>query len=94
MRQPEPLARLYTRAFYRATYIVTALDVGHATAMTIRPMWLRHFLSLVFSGYYLIYADEADEKLRKYRAVPTVEFLRATWNKTHGNPSVVRPGLD
>ncbi|KAK7053459.1 hypothetical protein VNI00_004085 [Paramarasmius palmivorus] len=32
--------------------------------------------------YYIIYANEGDEKLRRFRAVPTVEMLRATWEKT------------
>ncbi|POW05900.1 hypothetical protein PSHT_10574, partial [Puccinia striiformis] len=79
---PEPLARLYSRGFYRATWINTALDAGFATAAPIPLKWLRDLLSVLFSGYYLIYASEADEKLRRYRAVPTVEVLRLTWEKT------------
>lgn len=69
---PEPLARLYSRGFYRSTWINTALDAGFATAAPIPLKWLRDILSILFSGYYLIYANEADEKLRRYRAVPTV----------------------
>lgn len=60
---------------------------------------------MVFSAYYIIYANEADEKvrfiffqilgllsllfrkLRRFRAVPTVEMLRTTWEKTT-NPYV------
>ncbi|WAR53364.1 hypothetical protein PtB15_2B795 [Puccinia triticina] len=79
---PEPLARLYSRGFYRATWINTALDAGFATAAPIPLKWLRDLLSVLFSGYYLIYANEADEKLRRYRAIPTVEVLRITWEKT------------
>ncbi|KDN42061.1 alpha/beta-hydrolase [Tilletiaria anomala UBC 951] len=79
---PEPLARMYSRPFYRVTWIVTALDAGFASAMHLRPAWLRDAASVVFSLYYLIYADEADEKLRKYRAFCTVGMLRATWHKT------------
>ncbi|PFH53820.1 hypothetical protein AMATHDRAFT_54355 [Amanita thiersii Skay4041] len=79
---PEPLARLYTPSFYRATWITTGLDAGFATAMSIRPKWLRDICSIIFSIYYIIYANEADEKLRRFRAVPTVEMLRATWEKT------------
>ncbi|KAE8211929.1 hypothetical protein CF327_g4363 [Tilletia walkeri] len=79
---PEPLARMYSRSFYRTTWINTALDAGFATAMPIRPQWLKDILALLFSGYYLIYANEADEKLRKYRAFCTVEMMRETWNKT------------
>ncbi|EIW82765.1 alpha beta-hydrolase [Coniophora puteana RWD-64-598 SS2] len=79
---PEPLARLYSPSYYRATWIVTGLDAGFATAMSIRPKWLKDFCSILFSVYYIIYATEADEKLRRFRAVPTVEMLRVTWEKT------------
>ncbi|EPS97754.1 hypothetical protein FOMPIDRAFT_37998, partial [Fomitopsis schrenkii] len=79
------IVRQYSRAYYRATWITTALDAGFATAMTIRPRKLRELCSVIFSLYYLLYANEADEKLRKYRAVPTVEMLRTTWEKT-ANP--------
>lgn len=79
---PEPLARMYARNFYRTTWIVTALDAGFATAMNVKPKWLRDILSMVFTVYYAIYANEADEKLRKYRAFCTVEMMRTTWEKT------------
>ncbi|KDQ27709.1 hypothetical protein PLEOSDRAFT_1042144 [Pleurotus ostreatus PC15] len=79
---PEPLARLYSPSYYRATWITTGLDAGFATALSIRPKWLRDTCSVLFSVYYIIYANEADEKLRRFRAVPTVEMLRATWEKT------------
>ncbi|EIN11887.1 alpha/beta-hydrolase [Punctularia strigosozonata HHB-11173 SS5] len=82
---PEPLANLYSPSYYRATWIVTGLDAGFATAMNIRPKWFRDLCSVLFSVYYIIYAQEADEKLRRFRAVPTVEMLRTTWEKT-GNP--------
>lgn len=79
---PEPLARLYSPSYYRATWIATGLDAGFATAMSIRPKWLRDISSIIFSFYYILYAQEADEKLRRFRAVPTVEMLRTTWEKT------------
>ncbi len=79
---PEPLARMYSRPFYRVTWIVTALDAGFASAMNVRPLWLRDIASLAFAVYYLIYANEADEKLRKYRAVCHLDMLRVTWHKT------------
>ncbi|KAN0112029.1 Alpha/Beta hydrolase fold [Russula decolorans] len=82
---PEPLARLYAPPYYRATWIITGLDAGFATAMNIRQKWLRDICSIVFSLYYIIFANEADEKLRKFRAAPTVEMLRVTWEKT-SNP--------
>ncbi|KWU42034.1 alpha/beta-hydrolase, partial [Rhodotorula sp. JG-1b] len=87
LQAPEPLARLYSSDFYRATWIVTALDAGFATAMSIRWKWLRDIASLAFSGYYLLFANEADEKLRKFRAFCTVEMLRTTWEK-QGNPYI------
>lgn len=31
--------------------------------MSIRPKWLRDFASIIFSFYYIIYAQEADEKV-------------------------------
>ncbi|ETW80598.1 Esterase/Lipase [Heterobasidion irregulare TC 32-1] len=84
---PEPLARLYSPSYYRATWISTGMDAGFATAMAIRPRWLRDICSILFSAYYILYANEADEKLRRFRAVPTVEMLRATWEKT-SNPYI------
>ncbi|KAF5380497.1 hypothetical protein D9615_004574 [Tricholomella constricta] len=79
---PEPLARLYSASYYRATWINTGLEAGFATAMSIRPKWLRDICSILFSAYYILYANEGDEKLRRFRAVPTVEMLRTTWEKT------------
>ncbi|QRV79558.1 carbohydrate esterase family 10 protein [Ceratobasidium sp. AG-Ba] len=96
---PEPLARLYSRSYYRATWIATGLDAGHATAMNIQPKWLRDLASMLFSVYYIIYANEADEKLRKYRATASIEMLRTTWEKSSKNPWIraltypERPGL-
>lgn len=82
---PEPLANLYSPDFYRATWVTTAVDTGFATAQSIQPKFLRDIMSIVFFIYYLFYAREADEKLRRYRATCTVEVLRTTWNKT-SNP--------
>ncbi|CAI2172130.1 1482_t:CDS:2, partial [Funneliformis geosporum] len=79
---PEPLSRLYSRNFYRATWILTALDAGFWTAMPIRPKFLRDIMSIVFSIYYLIFADQADEKIRRIRATITVEQLRVSWEKS------------
>ncbi|KAH9858745.1 Alpha/Beta hydrolase protein [Lenzites betulinus] len=78
---PEPLANLYSPSYYRSAWINMGLDAGFATAMTIRPRWLKDICSVLFSIYYIIYASEADEKIRKFRAVPTVQMLRATWEK-------------
>ncbi|KKZ68395.1 esterase/lipase [[Emmonsia] crescens] len=81
LESPEPLANLYSRSYFRATWITTALDAGFWTAMNIKKKWLRDLASVVFSFYYLIAAEHADEKVRKVRAVLTVEHLRVSWNK-------------
>ncbi|KAL2698342.1 hypothetical protein AAEP93_011052 [Penicillium crustosum] len=78
---PEPLANMYSRSFFRATWITTGLDAGFWTAMNIKPKWLRDIASLVFTVYYLIAAEQADEKVRRVRATLTLEHLRVSWNK-------------
>ncbi|RAL17756.1 CLN3-domain-containing protein [Aspergillus homomorphus CBS 101889] len=78
---PEPLANLYSRSFFRATWIATALDAGFWTAMKVKPKWLRDIASLVFTVYYLIAAERADEKVRRVRATLTLEHMRVSWNK-------------
>ncbi|KAJ5569414.1 uncharacterized protein N7459_008844 [Penicillium hispanicum] len=95
---PEPLANLYSRSFFRATWITTGLDAGFWTAMTIKPKWLRDLASLVFTAYYLIAAEQADEKVRRVRATLTLEHLRVSWNKATtpylwALASLVRPRL-
>ncbi|KAJ7772533.1 Alpha/Beta hydrolase protein [Mycena maculata] len=87
LHSPEPLAGLYSPSYYRATWIITGLDAGFATAMSIRTKWIRDISSILFSGYYILYPNEADEKLRRFRAVPTVEMLRRCWEKT-SNPYI------
>ena len=82
LESPEPLANLYSRAYFRATWITTALDAGFWTAMKIRKKWLRDLASIVFTAHYLIAAEQADEKVRKVRGTLTVEHLRVSWNKT------------
>ncbi|KAH8811573.1 Alpha/Beta hydrolase protein [Xylogone sp. PMI_703] len=78
---PEPLANLYTRSYFRATWVTTALDAGFWTAMRIKRRWLRDLCSMVFTFYYLIAAEQADEKVRRVRGVLTVDHLRVSWNK-------------
>jgi acetyl esterase/lipase len=78
---PEPLANMYSRSFFRATWITTGLDAGFWTAMNIKPKWLRDIASLVFTAYYLIAAEQADDKVRRVRATLTLEHLRVSWNK-------------
>ncbi|KAL1652794.1 hypothetical protein SLS61_004776 [Didymella pomorum] len=78
---PEPLASLYSRSYFRATWVTTALDAGFWSAMKIKRKGVRDFFSIVFSIYYLICAEQADEKARKIRATLTVDHLRVSWNK-------------
>jgi acetyl esterase/lipase len=78
---PEPLANLYSRSYFRATWVTTALDAGFWSAMRIKRKGPRDFLSIVFSIYYMICAEQADEKVRKIRATLTVDHLRVAWNK-------------
>ncbi|KAK2625386.1 hypothetical protein QTJ16_004698 [Diplocarpon rosae] len=78
---PEPLANLYTRSYFRATWVTTALDAGFWSAMRIRRKWMRDLASVVFTVYYLIAAEQADEKVRKVRGMLTVDHLRVSWNK-------------
>lgn len=49
--------------------------------MRIKKKGLRDFLSIVFTVYYLICAEQADEKVRKIRSSLTVDHLRVSWNK-------------
>ncbi|KAL8932468.1 MAG: hypothetical protein Q9211_006299, partial [Gyalolechia sp. 1 TL-2023] len=82
LESPEPLANLYTRSYFRATWITTALDAGFWTAMKIRSKWLRDLASMVFTLYYLVAAEQADEKVRKVRGRLTVDHLRISWHKS------------
>ena len=78
---PEPMANMYDATYFRATWILTALDAGFWTAMKVKTKWLRDLASLVFSVFYMIAAERADEKVRKVRGGLTVEHLRVSWNK-------------
>ncbi|KAI1439082.1 alpha/beta-hydrolase [Xylaria sp. CBS 124048] len=83
---PEPMANMYDTTYFRATWVLTALDAGFWTAMKIRKKWLRDIASMVFSVFYLISAERADEKVRKVRGMLTVEHLRVSWNKGTTSP--------
>jgi len=65
-----------------------ALDAGFFTALPIRRKWIRDIASILFSGYYLIFAEAADEKVRKVRATITVEQIRVSWEKQVRNPYI------
>lgn len=40
LNEPQPMARMYTRNFYRATWILTALDAGIGTRSPSHPLRL------------------------------------------------------
>ncbi|KAF2966478.1 hypothetical protein GQX73_g7109 [Xylaria multiplex] len=81
LASPEPMANMYDAAYFRATWVLTALDAGFWTAMKIKKKWLRDIASMVFSVFYMVAAERADEKVRKVRGMLTVEHLRVSWNK-------------
>src|SRR5687768_2982000 len=61
LASPEPMANMYDPTFFRATWVLTALDAGFWTAMRIRAKWLRDLASIAFSVFYLFAAERADE---------------------------------
>lgn len=75
------MANMYDSTYFRATWVLTALDAGFWTAMKIKLTWLRDLASIVFSLFYLVAAERADEKVRKVRGMMTIEHLRVAWNK-------------
>ncbi|KAI0384740.1 alpha/beta-hydrolase [Hypomontagnella monticulosa] len=81
LASPEPMANMYDAKYFRATWVLTALDAGFWTAMRIKRKWIRDIASLVFSLFYLVAAERADEKVRKVRGALTVDHLRVSWNK-------------
>lgn len=81
MNPPEVYARHYNRNFYRATWILTALDAGFWTALPIKPGFIRQPLSLILAVWYLFHANDADIKVGKMRSQCTVKMLRVAWEK-------------
>lgn len=81
LASPEPMANMYDTTYFRATWVLTAMDAGFWTAMRIRAKWARDIASVVFSVFYLFAAERADEKVRKVRGGITVEHMRVAWNK-------------
>ncbi|KAK4506778.1 hypothetical protein PRZ48_000511 [Zasmidium cellare] len=81
LESPEPLANLYERSFFRATWVTTALDAGFWTAMHLRPKWIRSICEIVFTVYYLVCAEQADEMVRRVRGDLSLDHLRVSWNK-------------
>ncbi|KAJ3398730.1 hypothetical protein CcCBS67573_g07769 [Chytriomyces confervae] len=81
LNAPEPLAKMYTRNFYRAAWINTATDAGFLTAHNIKPKLAKDFLSIVFSVFYLFNFDKADSKMKKYHAAISIDMIRTKWDK-------------
>lgn len=81
LESPEPLASMYNRDYFRATWVTTALDAGFWTAMRLKPKWFRDTCSMVFTLYYLVCAERADEVVRKVRGKLSLEHMRVSWNK-------------
>ncbi|KKA30682.1 hypothetical protein TD95_003355 [Thielaviopsis punctulata] len=77
----DPLSNMYEANFFRATWVLTALDAGFWTAMKIKNQTLRNMASLLFTVFYLFAADMADEKVRRVRGNLTIDHMRASWNK-------------
>jgi acetyl esterase/lipase len=86
LASPEPMANMYNATYFRATWVLTALDAGFWTAMKVPTKKLRDLASIVFSVFYLFAAERADEKVRKVRGNLTVEHLRTSWNKGKESP--------
>ncbi|KAK4462466.1 putative hydrolase [Cladorrhinum samala] len=86
LASPDPLANMYDATYFRATWVLTALDAGFWTAMKIRQKWLRDIASVGFSLFYMVAAEKADEKVRKVRGNITVDHLRVSWNKGVESP--------
>jgi len=80
------MANMYDATYFRATWVLTALDAGFWTAMKIQNKWLKDLASIVFSLFYMVAAEKADEKVRKARGNITVEHLRVSWNKGNNSP--------
>ena len=71
----------YSRDFYRATWITTAMDAGFWSCLKIKPKWLRDIASVLATAYYLVAYETATAKCTKFRAQPTVQMLSASWEK-------------
>jgi acetyl esterase/lipase len=86
LASPDPLSNMYDATYFRATWVLTALDAGFWTAMKIGNKRLRDLASIVFSVFYMIAAEQADDKVRKVRGNITVEHMRVSWNKGSQSP--------
>ncbi|KAL5615304.1 hypothetical protein BROUX41_005353 [Berkeleyomyces rouxiae] len=81
LSSPDPLSKMYEAGFFRATWVLTALDAGFWTAMKIKNRRLRDLASIIFTVFYLFAADMADEKVRRVRGNLTIDHMRVSWNK-------------
>lgn len=86
LASPDPLSKMYAADYFRATWMLTALDAGFWTAMKIGNKPLRDLASMVFSFFYMVAAEQADEKVRKVRGNISIEHMRVSWNKGVESP--------
>ncbi|KAK1055820.1 hypothetical protein LTR74_015409 [Friedmanniomyces endolithicus] len=49
--------------------------------MHMRPKWVKDLASVVFTLYYLVCAEQADEMVRRVRGGLTLAHLRVSWDK-------------
>ncbi|KAJ2999234.1 hypothetical protein HDV02_003328 [Globomyces sp. JEL0801] len=80
LNAPEPLAKMYTRNFFRATWLMCAMDAGFFTAMHYKTKWIRDLLSVVFTVFYMFFPEAAHEKVKRYPE--TIQVMRTSWEKS------------
>jgi len=71
----------YSPSFSRVRWILTSLDAGVLSTFRVKNPILRHFLTLVLGGYYLISSRSGEKKVQKFRDSLTTEYVRAMWEK-------------
>lgn len=76
----DPLRKMYTRSFFRATYIMTAMDAAFFTSLGIPFKPLRHLSSVLLTVYYLIFPNAAQIKAKSFPN--TISMMRTSWEKS------------
>ncbi|KAI8865792.1 hypothetical protein GQ42DRAFT_159304, partial [Ramicandelaber brevisporus] len=85
---PEPLALGHDPKYFRALYLMTALDAGHFVAAALEPYvpkLLHDALALTLSLGYLLCPDAAVDRVRKEMGTITVRKIRLSWEKATAN---------
>ncbi|KXN70283.1 hypothetical protein CONCODRAFT_7197, partial [Conidiobolus coronatus NRRL 28638] len=76
---PNAMAHMYNRNFFRASYIFICGVAGSLTASKLKPKILRDSFALMCIVYYLIFPNQAEERLRLEYRVVKAETMRAGW---------------